>query len=307
MTGAVVPDGTERIVIQEMAEVTGAQVRFKAPLYGKPHIRKMGEDVTKGAMVLKTGTRLDAGHLALLIALGITSIPVHDKPRMALLSTGDELVDGSRELVPGEIYDTNRPLLSILLARAGASVTDLGIVRDDPDLIVAALISAAPEHDFIISSGGASAGFADHLADAVRRRGYLEFWKLNMRPGKPIGFGDIDDCPILLLPGNPVAAVSGFAIIGRFVINLLQGYAGEHHRLRLPIADRRIKVSGIVQVLMGRYRHDASTGALQVIPLAIQGSASLSALAETEVLIVLSPDLTEIETGSTVDVLDIWR
>lgn len=219
MIGAIVPAGTKRVVIQELAEVIGNQVRFNVPKPGKAHIRQVGEDVREGTPVLSRGTRINAGHKALLIALGIRSIAVYARPKVALLSTGDELVDDLRPLSRGEIYDTNWPMLSILLENAGAEVTDLGIIRDDPGPIVSTLVTAAADHDFIVSSGNASAGFADHLAKAVRQRGYLEFWKLDMRPGKPVGFGDIDHCPILLLPGNPVAAASGFAIIGRFILD----------------------------------------------------------------------------------------
>lgn len=148
---------------------------------------------------------------------------------MALLSTGNELVEAPGALAAGQIYDTNRPMLALMLEAAGAEVTDLGIVRDDPDEIVSTLVAAASEHDLLVSSGGASVGFADRLTRAASQRGFLEFWKLEMQPGKPIGFGDVDHCPILLLPGNPLAAAVSCALFGRPIVTRLESRSPRGH------------------------------------------------------------------------------
>lgn len=307
MTGAPVPPETDMVIVQECAEIIGNQVHLQSAGQGKPHIRKAGEDVQEGAELLSAGTRLTTGHATLLTAMGIDAVDVLSKPRIALLSTGDELVESGSPLGPGKIYDTNRPMLLRMLADTGAEVTDLGIIADDPQAIVSGLVGAAADHDIIISSGGASAGFADHLTQAVSQRGCLEFWKLDMRPGKPIGFGDVDHCPILLLPGNPVAAAVGFALFGRALIGGLQGQSvGSQQRLRLPIAASHAKRQGQTQALMARFRRDRHDRITCVEPLPDQGSASFKALAAAQALIILQPDQVLVEEGNIVEVEPLW-
>lgn len=307
MTGAPVPPGSDRVIVQENAEIVGDQVRLGFVGQGKPHIRKAGEDIRQGSEILTAGTRLTTGHAMLLTALGLDTVDVRAKPRVALLSTGDELVEGGDPLGAGKIYDTNRPMLFQMLKDAGAEVTDLGIIPDDPLAIVSALVSAAADHDLIVSSGGASAGFADHLAQAVSQRGYLEFWKLDMRPGKPIGFGDVDHCPSLLLPGNPVAAAVGFALFGRALLRGLEGHSQDiQQRLRLPIAKSHVKRQGQTQALMARFRQENRGGITCIEPLPDQGSASFRSLAAAEALIILKPDQILVEEGAIVEVVPLW-
>lgn len=304
MTGALVPPGADRVVVQEAAQVEGDAVHLRAQAGGKPHIRRVGEDVSMGDALLKAGTRIGPGQLALLTALGLRSVLVVPRPKVALLSTGNELVASPGFLENGQIYDTNRPMLSRMLQAAGAEVTDLGIAGDDPEAILARLVEAASGHDLLISSGGASVGSADHLTQIVSRRGFLEFWKLDLRPGKPIGFGDIDDCPILLLPGSPFAAAVGCNLIGRAIIACLEGKAPGRNTWRLPVS-RPVSRSGSgTQVLPGRLRHEQGH-ATTVEPLPYEGSASLRALALADVMLVLSPEQGNIAAGELVDVLPV--
>jgi len=306
LTGAPVPPGADRIVVQEAAEVDGGTVRLRAPASGKPHIRRVGEDVRRGDALLAAGTRIGPGQAALLTALGLRSVLVTPRPKVALLSTGDELVDSPGFLEPGRIYDTNRPMLSRMLKAAGAEVTDLGIAGDDPGTILARLVAAAGDHDVLVSSGGASVGFADHLTRIVSRRGFLEFWKLDLRPGKPVGFGDIDDCPILLLPGNPLAAATGFALLGRAILARLEGSgAAGRDTLRLPVATPLSKPAGRTEVRPGRLRHDGPGGATVVEALPDQGSAGLRSFALAQVMIVLHPGQTDVGEGDIVEVLPL--
>lgn len=308
MTGAPLPPGADRVIIQEAAELDGNEVYLKASPGAKPHIRGIGEDVTRGTVVLEVGTRIGPGQAALLTALGLRSVLVMPRPKVALLSTGDELVDSPGFLEPGRIYDTNRPMLAQMLKAVGAEVTDLGIARDDPETILAKLVEAAGSHDLLISSGGASAGFADHLTQVITRRGYLEFWRLDMRPGKPIGFGDIDDCPILLLPGNPLAAAAGFALLGRSIIARLEGRTLDGADIRrLPVSRALSKPGGRTQVFLGRLGNNPATGMTVVEPLPDQGSASLRYLALADVMIVLHPEQSEIGAGDPVEVLPVWQ
>ncbi|MGJ7042346.1 molybdopterin molybdotransferase [Shinella sp. BE166] len=303
-TGAPVPPGADRVVVQEAARLDGDQVHLRAPAGGKLHIRKKGEDVAQGTVVMVAGTRIGPGQIALLSSLGLRSVLVAARPKVALLSTGDELVDNPGLLEPGKIFDTNRPMLLRMLQAAGAAVTDLGIARDDPELILERLVAAAADHDLLVSTGGASAGFADHLTRIIVRRGYLEFWKLDMRPGKPVGFGDIDDCPILLLPGNPLAAAASFALLGRAIIARLGGKgSNERHAWHLPVTSKIAKPPGRTQVLLGRLRQGLLGRATAVEPLPDQGSARLRYLAVADVMIVLHSEQTEILEGDVVEVL----
>lgn len=308
MTGALVPEGADRVVVQEAAEVSGDMVRLNIRAGTKPHIRRIGEECSRGEALLEAGTRIGPGQIALLTALGIRSVLVAPRPRVAILSTGDELVERPDPLEVGQIFDTNRPMLSHMLVAAGAEVTDLGIAPDESEAILARLIEAAPDHDLLISSGGASIGFADHLTTVVSRRGFLEFWKLDMRPGKPIGFGDIDDCPILFLPGNPFAAAVGLVLVGRAVLARLEGRStSENGFLRLPVDRALARSTGRIDVLLGRFRNDPQSGATIVEPLPYGGSAGLRYFALADVMIVLQPGEGEIDAGDLVDTVPVWR
>lgn len=307
-TGALLPQGVDRVVVQEQAVSAGDWVTLTAPLGGKPHIRRRGEDLARGSLLVAAGTVLGPGQLALLAACQIASLPVRRRLRVALASTGDELQEGAGPLGPGRIADSNRPMLRAALAQSGCELADLGILPDDPQALLPVLIEAAAAHDLIITSGGASVGAADHLHRLIAARGHLEFWRLNMRPGKPVGLGDIDDCPLLALPGNPMAAAVGFALLGRCLIGCLAGDARPRPEvLTLPLAWPLSKAPGRLEVLAGRRvtltagtvpRAEAgpfggeSPGLGAVEPLAVQGSASLAALSQAEGLILLptAPD-----------------
>lgn len=308
MTGALIPRGADRVVVQEAATIDGETVRLRVEPGAKPHIRRIGEDVSGGETLLEAGARIGPGQISLLTALGLRSVLVSPRPKVALLSTGDELVEHPDPLAPGQIFDTNRPMLSHMLQAAGADVTDLGIARDDPEAILARLVDAAADHDLLISSGGASVGFADHLTRIVSRRGFLEFSKLDMRPGKPVGFGDIDDCPILLLPGNPLAAAVGFALVGRPILTRLAGRRIEDDGfLHLPVDRPLSKPAGRIEVLLGRLRTNGRDRMSVVEPLPYRGSASLRLLALADVMIVLQPDQADIAAGEGVATLPVWQ
>lgn len=307
-TGAKVPSGADRVIMQEHALISTESVVLTRMSGKKSNIRAAGEDVQKGDTVLRAGTRTTAGHIALIAALGIPYLKVLDKPRVALLSTGNELFDLPHLLAPGQIHDTNRPMLRQMLQDAGVHVTDLGIVADDPTAIVSILAYAAKSHDLIVTSGGASAGFADHLARAIQEKGTLEFWKLDMRPGKPIGFGEINGIPILVLPGNPVAAAAGFAIIGRTIIARLAGAGGvASKRSMLPFTTWYQKPAGRTQLLMAQVMTQCDGRGPTISPLAQQGSANYVALANAQVIAILGPEQTEVLPGDLVEIEPLWQ
>ncbi len=306
-TGAPVPAGATRVVMQEDASADEDLVKLDARIGGKSHIRWTGEDLAKGDLAIEAGTKINAGHIALLVALGMQTIAVRASPRVAVLSTGNELTDVYHPLSAAQIYDSNRPMLLQMAKAAGAIVSDLGIAKDNPDEILERLLAASASHDLLITSGGASKGFADHLCSTIARHGRLAFWNLGMRPGKPIGFGYIENCPVLVLPGNPVAAAGGFALVGRAAIGGLRGAVQHSYVYRLPVAGALSKATGKTHLVMARVRGDKETGNACVEPLQQQSSASLRSLANSEVFIVLGPDESEIPSGTLVDVVPIWH
>lgn len=281
-TGAVVPEGADRVVRSEDCKIAGDAVYVKADLQAKPHIRKPGEDVKIGQLLLKAGTRLGPRHLGLLNALQIKTVQVFKRLRVALMSSGDELRETTDPLSDGHIIDSNRPYLRACLRALGCEVLDLGIIPDDPEQILHALISAACDCDLIVTSGSASIGSTDVMSKLIRRRGYLEFWRLALRPGKPVGLGDIDDCPILSLPGNPFAAATGFAFLGRPLIGrLCADDSLLDDGMWLPLTGDVPCRKGFAEI-RGAALGLCANGSRGVTVLPAMGSANLAALAASE-------------------------
>lgn len=288
-TGAVVPDGADRVIMQEDCRVSGNTVRPETGPSRKRHIRHPGEDVESGQRLLAAGTRVSAAHLALLSALGIDRLSVRRALKVAVISTGDELRRPGEVLGKGQIVDTNGPYIRRLLVQLGCVVDDRSIVPDDSEKLLATLVGAAADNDLVITSGGASVGAEDHLKQLVRKRGYLKFWRLRMKPGKPVGLGDVDDCPILLLPGNPVAAAVSFRFLGQPLIARLAGLSRTRAAcLRLPLAMPVRNTTDRLEILAARLV-TGPDGATAVEVLPTQGSASLHALAMAEGWVLIPP------------------
>jgi molybdopterin molybdotransferase len=227
-TGAPVPEGADAIVMQEMTEPVGdAAVRIQTVPDAGQWIRRAGEDVTRGAVILQRGHRLDPAACGLAAGIGCDRVQVARRPKVALFSTGDELVmPGTvppQAMRPGAIYNSNRFFLRQLLARCGCEVTDLGIVPDDRAATVAALRGAAQGHDVILTSGGVSVGEEDHIKPAVQQLGALDLWQIAMKPGKPFAYGRVGDAHFLGLPGNPVSSFITFLLLVRPFLLKLQG------------------------------------------------------------------------------------
>lgn len=221
-TGAPLPAGLDAVVMQE--EATEGEGGVLLPIVAPgTNVRRAGESVAVGDRVLRAGTVLRPQHLGLAAALGLAELPVRQRLRVAVASTGDEVRDPGSPLPPGGLYDSNRAMLMALLAAAGCVVTDLGIVADRPGALSDTLLLAAAGHDLILTSGGVSVGEEDHVRAVLARIGTVEFWRLAIKPGKPLLVGRIDDTPLLGLPGNPVAVMIGFLLIGREVVAALSG------------------------------------------------------------------------------------
>jgi molybdopterin molybdotransferase len=251
--------------------------------------------------VIHAGCRLLSQHIALAAALGLDAVPVFRRLRVGLLSTGDEVREPGMPIEEHQIWDANRWLLRGLIESLGCEVVDLGIAPDAVEEIERTLSTVAQDLDLLVTSGGMSVGDEDHVRSVIRRRGSLDIWRLAIKPGKPVGLGDIDDCPTLALPGNPVAAAVTFIAFGRSVVlQLAGGIDALPQPIRLAAGFSRRKKPGRREYLLGvvqRGREGLSTA----VPLDRQGSAMLSSLVETHGFIVLDQEAEDIRLGEPID------
>ncbi len=226
-TGAPIPAGADAVVMQEDCDVVDGGVRIKVQPQPGQWIRRRGEDVASGAVVLRRGERLTPASLGLAASIGFDKLQVAPRVRVALFSTGDELVMPGEvapaDMKPGAIYNSNRFFLRALLLRLGCTVTDLGIVPDRLDATIAALKGASEQHDLILTSGGVSVGEEDHIKPAVQALGELALWQIAMKPGKPFAYGKIAGAHFIGLPGNPVSSFVTFLVLVRSFLLKLQG------------------------------------------------------------------------------------
>ncbi|MDH4324818.1 MAG: molybdopterin molybdotransferase MoeA, partial [Betaproteobacteria bacterium] len=209
-TGAVMPRGADTVVVQEVVKVQGARVTIPPGQKAGQHVRRAGEDLRKGEAVLHPGQWLRPAELGLIASLGIGAVRVRRRVRVAFFSTGDELASIGTPLEAGEVYDSNRYTLHGMLARLGVEIRDLGVVRDDPAALEAAFRDAASNADAIVTTGGVSVGEADFVKPMMAKLGEALFWRIAMRPGRPMAFGRIGEAFLFGLPGNPVAVMVTF-------------------------------------------------------------------------------------------------
>jgi len=307
-TGAPMPQGADTVFMQEDVRAEGDIVIVPPGLKFGSNRRLSGEDVAKGSVVLAAGTVLEPQHVALAAALGFTALDVRRRLKIAIFSTGDEVVEPGRPLASAAIYDANRYLLRDLLARLGAEVTDLGILKDDPEPLAAALRHAADGHDLIVTSGGVSTGEADYVRDAVERAGSLVFWRVAIKPGRPVALGVIrgqggESAAFVGLPGNPVAV---FVTFVRVVKPLLARLSGASARKLTPLPvragfsykkkkDRReyVRVS----------LRPAADGELEAVKHPQDGAGVITSLTQTDGLLELPEEVTRIEPGDRVGFL----
>ena len=307
-TGAAMPKGADTVFMQEDVAVEGDHVTVPKGLKLGANRRLAGEDVARGAVVLPAGTVLEAQHVALAAALGITEIEVRRRLKVAIFSTGDEVVEPGTPRASSSIYDANRYLLAELLERLGAFVTDLGILADDPAKLSHALRDAGSRHDLIVTSGGVSTGEADYVREAVERIGNLVFWRVAIKPGRPVALGVIPAAPghhaaFVGLPGNPVAVFVTFVRVVKPILRRLSG-ARPDRLVPLPVRvafaykkkkDRR----EYVRVALRR----ATDGEIEAVKHPQDGAGVLTSLTETDGLLEFPEDMTAIEPGARVGFL----
>jgi molybdopterin molybdotransferase len=302
MTGAVMPQGADTIVIQEQVRAEGGRIVVPAGQRPGQHVRAAGEDLKTGVAVLHPGRALTPADLGLVASLGIGEVAVRRRLRVAFFSTGDELASIGQALAPGQVYDSNRYTLHAMLSRLGVELADMGVVRDDPRLLEDALRSAAASADAIVTSGGVSVGEADFVKQMMAKLGEVLFWKIAMRPGRPMAFGRIGGAFLFGLPGNPVAVMVTFYQFVREALLVLGGRSDDTAPplLSAQAAQPFRKVAGRTEYQRGvLYREGAQW---KVRATGQQGSGVLRSMSEANCFVVLEHARGRVEAGEPVQV-----
>ncbi|WP_339616628.1 gephyrin-like molybdotransferase Glp [uncultured Gilvimarinus sp.] len=303
LTGAELPAGADTVVIQENCDRTGDQVTLNQAAERGDNIRPQGQDIAAGSVVLEAGRRLRAQDLALLASIGLTEVAVHAPLKVAVLATGDELVEPGEALKPGQIYNSNRYLLTAMLAELGAEVEYLPAVADTLAATCEALRQAAKRADIIVTTGGVSVGDADFVKPAVEVLGQLDIWRVALKPGKPLAFGRVGETPFIGLPGNPVSAFVTFVLLLEPYVQIMQGAeAADLEIYTLAANFSRNKPGGRDEYLRGRMTDEGVTLHPQ------QSSGALSSVIGADCLVWLKAGET-VEHGTLVRVLPLrqWR
>ena len=308
-TGAPMPDGADTVFMQEDCRFDDDCIILPPGLKRGANRRLAGEDIRAGSVAIPTGRRLQPPDVALAAALGLQTLTVRRRVRVALFSTGDEVVEPGEALAPAHIYDANRTLLATLLRGLGAQVTDLGILADDASVVRAALVQAAASHDLILTSGGVSTGEADHVRAAIEAIGRLVFWRIAIKPGRPVAMGVIphehgqESAAFLGLPGNPVAVFVTFVRVVRPLLLRLAG-AQPEPLLAFPVTadfSYRKKKGRREYVRVSIVR--AADGSLRASKHPQDGAGVLTSLTQTDGLGELADDITHVEPGTTIGFL----
>lgn len=303
MTGSVMPSGCDTVVMQEHVQVDGDQITFAGGVKRGQNRRFAGEDLKQGEVVLPVGHIIKPADLGLIASLGIGEVKVYRRLRVAFFSTGDELASIGQPLEEGQVYDSNRYTMYGMLARLGVEIIDMGVIRDDPKLLEDALNEAASCADVILSSGGVSVGEADFMKQLLNQLGQVVFWKVAMKPGRPLAYGKIGNAHYFGLPGNPVAVMVTFYQFVRSAMLVLMGQPNPPVLPLLPaICTQALrKMPGRTEFQRGVLFPDTD-GTWKVRPIGNQSSGVLRSMSEANCLIVLPDANAGVEAGSTVQV-----
>jgi len=305
MTGGVMPEGMDSVVMQEQVEIDADNnsVRIGAGHSAGQNVRAAGEDVEAGQTVLGAGRRLTAADIGVLASLGLGKVSIYRKLRVAFFSTGDELRAVGEPLCPGEIYDSNRYTLYGMLKKLDVEIIDMGVVRDQRELIEQAFKDAAANADAIIASGGVSVGEADFVKETLEKLGSMSFWKIAMKPGRPVTFGHINKAVFFGLPGNPVSVMVTFFQFVRPALLKMSGDSGT-----LGVYTLHARTTTALRKRPGRYEfqrgvlQQTAPGEFSVRSAGAQGSGILRSMSEANCFILLDPDRTRVEEGEVVEV-----
>jgi len=303
MTGGVVPEGADTVVMQERAKASGKSVTFAAGQKTGQNVREAGEDLKRGSLALARGRIVRPAELGLVASLGVGELAVYRRLRVAFFSTGDELKSIGTPLGEGEIYDSNRYTLHGMLTRLGCEVLDMGVVRDDPELIERAFAQASANADVVITSGGVSVGEADFVKSMLGKLGEVVFWKIAMKPGRPLAYGKIGSSHFFGLPGNPVSVMVTFYQFVRDALLVLMGAnpVASIPTFRATCTARLKKAPGRTEFQRGVLTQ-APDGTLTVKPTGEQGSGILKSMSDANCFIILGDDTGNVEAGTSVEV-----
>ncbi len=302
-TGAPMPEGPDTVLMQEDCTADGDYVTIPAGIKRGANRRSAGEDIEKGSTILRAGRRLRPQDVGLAASVGCATLPVYRRLRVALFSTGDEVRDVGEELEPGCIYDSNRYAIAALLDRLGCEVDDLGILPDRLESVRDGLAAAAEGHDLIVTSAGVSVGEEDHVRTAVNALGSIHFWRLAIRPGRPIALGQIGRVPFIGLPGNPVAVMVTFMRFARPAILLLSGCTNTEPNIFRVRADFQYRKKAARREWLRASLFTGDDGAVCATKFPRDGAGILSSMVEADGLIELPEELTLLEPGTMVDFL----
>jgi molybdopterin molybdotransferase len=303
-TGAPMPDGADTVFMQEDVRLDEAgRVVLPAGLKPGANVRPTGEDIAHGYPALKAGQRLRPQDVALAAAFGLTHVEVTRRIRVAVFSTGNELVSPGSQRAPAQLFDSNRFMLMAMLARLGCEVSDLGILRDDRASLAQGLKKVAGTHDLILTTGGVSTGEEDHVRASVESVGRLVLWRMAIKPGRPVAMGVVGGTPLIGLPGNPVASFVTFVHVVRPTVLALAG-ATQQPLVPMPVRaaftyKKKIARREYVRVNLRK----AADGVLEAIKFPREGAGLLSSLVDTDGLVELGEEITQVQPGDTVGFL----
>lgn len=308
MTGAPVPKFAGAVVMREQAEVNGENVSFNrnmGVIKAGQNVRMAGEDLALGQVAIAKGTQITAPELGMLASLGFADVAITRPIRVAIFSTGDEVQQPGETQKTNCIYDSNRYTLFALLQKIGCEVVDMGIIEDSEEALEKTLQEASEQADMILSSGGVSVGDADYIKTVLAKLGQINFWRINMRPGRPLAFGQINQIPFFGLPGNPVATMIAFLQFVEPAIRKLQGIDNWQPETITAIAAEKLRSRpGRTEYSRGHYYIDAN-GRIAVVSTGSQGSGILRSMSEANCLIEIAPEQDNAEIGDSVTIIPL--
>ena len=302
MTGSVIPDNSDAVIMKEMVNIKDKKIFFPKNIKKNQNIRMIGEDIKKKSIIIKKGEIINHSHLGILSSCGIKNISVIVKPIVSFFSTGDELISINNKLKKGMIYDSNRYILHGLLERLPVVIKDMGVVKDNEKALIKKLEVCCQKSDIIITTGGVSVGDADYIKSALAKLGKIDFWKIAIKPGRPLAYGKIKKSYFFGLPGNPVSAVVTFQLFVKAAINKLMDVKERKNIMINAITkDNLSKKKGRVEYKRGYLMQDKNIN--YVMSSGLQGSNILSSLAKANCYIRLDVNTSKVNKGDEVTVL----